>query len=67
MQVLTYEQRVLIPEENKWLYNANAKVISDKVYLGKNADASEWTEITEENKLELEKEFEAEMVGEEHG
>ena len=61
MKVETYEQRVLIPEENKWLYNASAKVISDKVYLGKEADASEWVEITTEEKEELEKEWEEVM------
>ena len=61
MQIQTYEQRILIPEENKWLYNANAKVISDKVYLGKNADESEWVEITTEEKEALEKEWEEEM------
>lgn len=58
MTVQTYEQRILIPEENKWLYNESAKVISDKVYLGKDADASEWVEITSEEKEALEKEWE---------
>ena len=60
MTVQTYEQRILIPEENKWLYNDSAKVISDKVYLGKDADASEWVEITQEEKEALEKEWEEE-------
>ena len=58
MTVQTYEQRILIPEENKWLYNESAKVISDKVYLGKDADASEWVEITQEEKEALEREWE---------
>lgn len=58
MKVETYEQRVLIPEENKYLYNENAKVISEKVYLGKEADASEWVEITQEEKDALEREWE---------
>lgn len=61
MKVETYEQRILIPEENKWLYNENAKVISDKVYLGKEADASEWVEITTEEKETLEKEWEEKL------
>lgn len=60
MTVQTYEQRILIPEENKWLYNESAKVISDKVYLGKDANASEWVEITQEEKEALEKEWEEE-------
>ena len=47
-------QRVLTPSENMWLYNDKAQVISDKVYLGKGADESDWTEITDERKQELE-------------
>ena len=58
MKVQTYEQRILISDTDKWLYNANAKVISDKVYLGKETDASEWVEITSEEKEALEKEWE---------
>ena len=58
MKVETYEQRILTPEEGKYLYNENAKVISDKVYLGKEADASEWVEITQEEKETLEREWE---------
>ena len=58
MKVEMYEQKVLIAEENKWLYNANSKVVSDKVFLGKEADASEWVEITMEEKEALEKEWE---------
>lgn len=60
MKVQTYEQRILIPEENKWLYNDSAKVISDKVYLGKEADASEWVEITQEEKEAIESQQEQE-------
>jgi hypothetical protein len=40
MKIETYEQRILIPEEGHWLYNSEAQVISDKVYLGKTADTS---------------------------
>lgn len=58
MKVETYEQRILTPEEGKYLYNESAKVISDKVYLGKEADASEWAEITSEEKEALEREWE---------
>ena len=53
-------QRVITPSENNWLYNANAKVISDKVYLGVNADENEWVEITTEEKELLEKQWETE-------
>lgn len=57
MEIKTYEQRILIADENKYLYNENAQVISDKVYLGINADENEWVEITEEEKEEIEKEL----------
>jgi hypothetical protein len=62
MKVETYEQRILTPEEGKYLYNESAKVISDKVYLGKEADASEWVEITSEEKEALEREWEEEKT-----
>lgn len=55
MKIEVYEQRVLIPEENKYLYNETAQVISDKVYLGINANENEWKEISEEEKQEIEK------------
>lgn len=37
--------RILEPSEGKWLYNG--ETCSDRVYLGKNADASAWTEVDE--------------------
>ena len=58
MKIETYEQRILIPETDHWLYNAEADVISDKVYLGKEANASDWVEITQEEKENIEKEKE---------
>ena len=48
MKIQTYEQRILIPEEGHLLVNHTAKTISDKVFLGINADAAEWVEITAE-------------------
>lgn len=57
MKIETYEQRVLIPEKDHWLYNEASRIISEKVYLGKEADASEWVEITTERKAELEAEW----------
>ena len=53
----TYEQRILTADEGKNLYNESAKSISDKVYLGKEADESEWVEITEQEKERLEAEW----------
>jgi hypothetical protein len=49
-------QRILTPKENMWLCNKNAQVISDKVYLGKTADATDWIEITDAEKEVIEKE-----------
>lgn len=61
MEIKRYEQIVLIPDKGKYLYNETAQVISDKVYLGINADVKEWIEITEEEKQEIEKHLYEEM------
>lgn len=67
MQIQTYEQRVLIPDEGMYLYSEKDKVISDKVFLGVEADASAWVEIDEAEKNRLEAEWEAELGGESDG
>ena len=64
MKIETYEQRILIPETNHWLYNADARVISDKVYLGKEASTLGWVEITQEEKETLEAQWQKEIEGE---
>lgn len=61
MKIETYEQRILIPDEGKYLYNETAQVISDKVYLGVNANENEWTEISEEEKQEIESKLNEEI------
>ena len=61
MKIEVYEQRVLIPDNNKYLYNETAQVISDKVYLGINADETEWIEITEKQKQEIENKLNEEL------
>ena len=60
MIIQSYEQRVLIPENGKFLYNAEARAISDKVFLGINANADDWQEITADEKTKLEAEWETE-------
>ena len=65
MTTETYIQRVLIPDEGKYLYNGNAQSISDKVYLGKEASDSEWVEITAEEKAQIEAEWETESSDDE--
>ena len=57
-------QRVLTPESGFFLCNKVDKVISDKVYLGINADEKTWTEITEEEKHLLESQWESESFEE---
>lgn len=64
MKIQTYEQRILIPEDGKFLVNHTAKTVSDKVYLGINADASDWVEITVEEAEALQKQWEEEIATE---
>ena len=60
MIVKSYEQRVIIPDEGKFLCNEKARSISEKVFLGINANADDWKEITAEDKARIEAEWEAE-------
>lgn len=46
--------RVITPETDMWLCNEEQQVISDKVYLGVNADETMWRDITEEEKINFE-------------
>ena len=55
-------QRILTPDNGMWLCNKNVQVISDKVYLGINALESDWEEITEEEKLQLEAQWNGEPI-----
>lgn len=48
--------RFLYPEQGKFLKKDD--VITDYVILGSSADASDWQEITEQEKLEFEQEKE---------
>lgn len=45
--------RVITPEADMWLCNETDKAISDKVYLGINAEQTAWRDITEEEKSEF--------------
>lgn len=53
-------QRIITPTDGMWLLNSKDRVISDKVYLGKNADESAWEEISESEKQRLEVAWESE-------
>lgn len=65
MEIQTYTQRILIPEEGHLLVNHEAKTVSDKVFLGIHADASEWVEVTAEEAEGLQKQWESEIETEE--
>ena len=52
---ITNGQRVGMPTNaNNYLYNAECKVITEWIVLGKNADENEWAEITAEEKAIIE-------------
>lgn len=53
----TFIQIILIADENMWLVNEIARTFSKKVYLGREADESEWREIDEAEKKRLEEEW----------
>ena len=60
MIAATMKIKVLYPSENHFLYNAEARTISNKVFLGKDANESDWQEITLSEKERLEEEWEKE-------
>lgn len=57
MTTETMKIKVLYPSENHFLYNVEAKTISDKVFLGKEASEDDWQEITLSEKERLEEEW----------
>lgn len=57
MRKEVYNQRILIADNNKYLYNEKDNIISDKVYLGINANETDWVEITEEQKQQIDVEL----------
>ena len=58
----TFTQIILPADVDMWLVNETARTFSKKVYLGKDADESQWREIDEEEKERLEKEWEEEVI-----
>lgn len=53
--------RVITPEADMWLCNEEQQVISDKVYLGINANENDWHDITETEKENFEALWNAEI------
>ena len=56
--------RVITPEADMWLCNEEQRVISDKVYLGVNADENDWHDVTEAEKANFEALWNAETPAE---
>lgn len=67
MKIQSYEQRILLPDEGKLLCNYKDKIISERVFLAKEDDGSNWTEIDAVDKERLEDEWEAEALAELEG
>ena len=64
MEIKNKSYKMVTPSEGMWLYNEREKTISDKVYMPDGADVSEWQEITDAKKQELESKWQAEMEAE---
>ena len=60
MEIKNKTYKMVTPSEGKWLYNERENIISDKVYMPDVADVSEWQEITDAKKQELEAQWQAE-------
>ena len=64
MEIKNKTYKMVTPKEGMWLYNESENIISDKVYMPDGADVSEWQEITDAKKQELEAQWQAEMEAE---
>lgn len=60
MKIETNKFKIITPEDGMWLCNRIAKTFSQSVYMAVNADHSQWEEISEEEKIRLEAEWENE-------
>ena len=60
MEIKNKSYKMVTASEGKWLYNERENIISDKVYMPDEADVSEWQEITDAKKQELEAQWQAE-------
>lgn len=61
MKIETGKFKIITPDDGKWLCNKTARTFSRKVYLGVNADTSQWTEVEEVEKQRLEAEWESDI------
>ena len=61
MNIETNKFKIITPAEGMWLCNRKAKTFSQEVYMAVNMDHSQWEEITEDEKIRLEAEWENEV------
>ena len=64
MEIKNKSYKMVTPSEGMWLYNERENIISDKVYMPDGADVSEWQEINDAKKQELEAQWQEEMEAE---
>lgn len=59
MKIIEKENyKVVTPTEKEWLCNRAEKIISDELTMPLGAGLAQWEEITTEEKLQLEKQWE---------
>ena len=56
MKIEINKFKIITPEENMWLCNKTTKTHSDEVIMAVNADHSQWIEVTDEERQQLETE-----------
>lgn len=59
-----FNTKTITPNDGKLLVSHNARVISDEVLLGIDANADEWEEISTEEAEALQKQWESELLEE---
>ena len=64
IEVINGNRKATPTNENNYLCNASLKHITDHIWLGVNDNATEWQEITEEEKIQLESEWSKEDFSE---
>ena len=62
MKIEINKFKTITPEENMWLCNKAAKTHSDEVIMAVNTDHSQWIEVTDEERQQLETEWENELL-----
>lgn len=61
MNIETGKFKIITPSDGMWLCNRDARTFSQKIYMAVGAEHSQWEDISEEEKLKLEAEWESEV------